>query len=84
MRVFNKQSNERISNGVYKIDGTKYLSVWAFKRQVGLSGSTSTNAAEGRQISSTGCGTHSSTPDFGGFSEIALYPEHALRAFYNN
>ncbi len=83
MKNYSKESNEYRGNGHYLIDGEHWFSIWSYKRRNRISGSTSENASEGRSISSMGCGTHSSTPDFGGWSEIVLYPKHALDSFYN-
>lgn len=86
MRQFKKGDSEYISNGHYNIDGVQFMSIWTFKNKNNFDRSENTNQINGHEaIEILGQGTsfHNSKPDFGGFSEIKLFPVNELREFYN-
>lgn len=83
MGQFDKNSKEYISNGHYKIDGVDYMSVWTFKKKQCIEpNNNNANGSEGQQLNKLGFNIHSSTPDFGGFSTIYIYPVEELEKYY--
>jgi hypothetical protein len=39
-RIYSKQDPEYIKNGHYRIDSAEWMSMWAFKKEYGLSGNS--------------------------------------------
>lgn len=83
MGQFDKNSEEYISNGHYRINGVNFMSVWTFKKKQGIEpNNNSANGSEGQELNKLGFNIHSSTPDFGGFSTIYIYPVEELEKYY--
>jgi hypothetical protein len=83
MGQFDKNSEEYISNGHYRINGVDFMSVWTFKKKHGIEpNNNSANGSEGQELNKLGFNIHSSTPDFGGFSTIYIYPVEELEKYY--
>lgn len=83
MGQFDKNSKEYISNGYYRVNGIDFMSVWAFKKKHGIEpNNKNANGSEGQELNKLGFNIHSSTPDFGGFSTIYIYPVEELEKYY--
>ena len=85
MTDFSKESPEYISNGHYLINGTDFMSVWTFKRKHSgtTENTTPINGDEGKELARTCSEVYSTKPDFGGFSEILIFPIKELKEHYN-
>jgi hypothetical protein len=83
MAHFDKNSTKWMSNGHYKIDGVDFMSVWKFKMNHNIEpNNNNANGSEGQTLNKLGFNIHSSTPDFGGFSTIYIYPTEELEKYY--
>ncbi|MBX3164458.1 MAG: hypothetical protein KF900_08255 [Bacteroidetes bacterium] len=83
MKKFSKDSSEYIENGHYKINEVDFMSVWTFKNKYGIKPNDNTNnGTQGKELIQRGIEYHASTPDFGGFEEIYIYPVEALKNYY--
>jgi hypothetical protein len=85
METFNKNSPGYLGNGRYRLDGREWMFVWTYKKKFGATteNSNDTNGREGKQLIADGIPYHKSKPDFGGFSEIFIYPVEVLKQFYS-
>lgn len=80
---FDEKSKEYIGNGHYRVGGIDFMSIWTFKKKYGLEpNTTDVNGSEGQDLNRLGFNMHSSTPDFGGFSTIYIYPVEQLKKYY--
>lgn len=87
MKQFKKGDPEYIENGHYTIDGIDYMSIWTYKNEHNFNrsdNSNSINGIESIELLSSGINFYNSKPDFGGFSEIKIFPVEDLKNFYNN
>lgn len=83
MAHFDSNSKERIGNGHYRINGIDFMSVWTFKKKHNIEpNNNNANGSEGQELNKLGFNIHSSTPDFGGFSTIYIYPVEELEKYY--
>jgi hypothetical protein len=83
MAKFNKESKEYVSNGHYKINGTDFMSIWTFKKKHNINpNDNNSNGSEGQELNNLCFNIHSSSPDFGGFSTIYIYPVEELESYY--
>ena len=83
MAHYSKDSSEYQSNGHYIIDGTEFMSVWTFKNNHGIQPNDwKSNGTEGQELIAEGVKVHSSTPDFGNFDKIYIYPVNDLEVYY--
>lgn len=83
MAHFDNNSPEYIDNGHYKINGIDYMSIWTFKRIHHIEpNNKELNGTDGQNLISNDIETHTSTPDFGNFDKIFIYPIHVLKNFY--
>jgi hypothetical protein len=84
MADYSKLSPEYISNGYYNIGGKEFMSVWTFKKKVGAPtpNLTPINGEEGKQLAQICSRVYSTTPDFGEFKEILIFPLEELKGFY--
>jgi len=71
--MYNKFSPEYIENGLYKIDGEYWYSVWTYKNNVQevTHNNTLINGKEGKELTKK-YKCHQSEPDFGCFRIIYL------------
>lgn len=85
MTDFDKNSPEYISNGHYKVNGTDFMSVWTYKKKFNPSSENKThiNGPEGQKLAQICSEVYSTTPDFGGFNEILIFPLSELKEFYS-
>jgi len=85
MADFSKDSPEYGGNGHYRINGIDFMSVWTFKRKhSGTSENTTPiNGAEGKELAKKCSQIYSSTPDFGGYEEILIFPVSELKNHYD-
>lgn len=59
------------------------MSIWTYKRKQGIEPNTnSDNADDAIALLGKDVDFENSTPDFGGYSEIKLFPLNALRAYF--
>lgn len=83
MAHFDKNSNEYRGNGHYNVGGNDFMSVWTFKKKHNIEpNNNNANGSEGQELNKLGFNIHSSTPDFGGFSIIYIYPVEELEKYY--
>lgn len=83
MAHYSKENNEYRGNGHYVIDGVEFMSVWTFKNKHGIQPNDwKSNGNEGQELISQGGKVHSSTPDFGNFDKIYIYPVSDLEEYY--
>ena len=85
MTDFSKDSNEYQSNGHYRINGRDFMSIWTFKNKHSgtTENSTPINGNEGKELAQKATEVYSTTPDFGGFNEILIFPVPELKEYYN-
>jgi hypothetical protein len=84
MKLFKKGDPEYLSNGHFAIEGTDYMSIWAFKKHFDLHPNDyDTNGDEGIVLYRKGTPALDSEPDFGTFRSVLLYPVSELKEFYN-
>jgi hypothetical protein len=82
--MYNKTSEEYISNGHYRINGEDFMSVWTFKKKYGIFPNTNqSNGEDGQTLMSEDVTFYPTKPDFGGFNTIYVYPVTELKKFYN-
>jgi hypothetical protein len=86
MADYSKESPEYISNGHYNIDGQECMSVWTFKNKVKAPtpNETPVNGEEGKKLAQICSKVYSTTPDFGAFKEILIFPVEELKEFYTH
>ena len=84
MKNYSKNSPEYVSNGHYKINDIDFMSIWTFKRKHSgtTENTTPINGSEGKELVQICSEVFSSTPDFGGFSEIFIFPVSELKKYY--
>jgi hypothetical protein len=84
MKQYKKGDPEYLSNGHFTINGTDYMSIWAFKKRYELHpNDNDANGDDGIKLSRSGIPAIDSEPDFGNFSSVLLYPVSELEAFFN-
>lgn len=87
MEQFKKGDKEYKENGYYTIEGIDYMSIWTYKNKNDFSRQENTNSINGSQaiqLLNDGIVFHNSKPDFGGFSEIKIFPVSNLLEFYSD
>ena len=83
MAQFDKNSSEYLDNGHYNINGREFMSIWTYKKSNNIEpNNNNINGAEGQELMANGVEHYSSTPDFGGFSIIYIYPVEELENYY--
>lgn len=82
--MFNRESNEYIDNGHYRVDDIEFMSIWTFKNKNFLSNNTTeVNGEDALRLRNIeGIIIHTCEPDFGNFEIINIYPIDELRRFY--
>lgn len=85
MAHFDKNSNEYIDNGHYNISNKEFMSIWTFKKNNRLTpNDNKINGSEGLELLSKGVANHTTTPDFGNFDKIFIYPVEDLEMYFQN
>ncbi|MDX7833847.1 hypothetical protein SJS85_00170 [Aeromonas caviae] len=82
--VYDRNSSERIENGLYEIDGELWFSIWTFKNKFGIvPNNNSANLKDAILISSAFNDDHITIiPDIGNFGHVKGFREHNLKDFY--
>lgn len=82
--IYSKMDDEYISNGVYKIEGEIFKSVWAYKEAHQKLDETDLKANGQDALSIKGAlkKYFKCKPDFEGFSSILIFKETDLDSFY--
>ncbi len=82
--TYSKTDDEYISNGVYKIDGEIYKSVWAYKEANHKLDETDlkANGQDALSIKGSLKKYFKCKPDFEGFNSILIFKESDLDSFY--
>jgi len=86
MKQFKKGDQEYNENGYYTIEGIDYMSIWTYKNKNNFDKSKNSNSINGNEaieMLNEGIHFYNSKPDFGGFSEIKIFPVSDLRGFYS-
>lgn len=79
-KMYNLKSKEYVENGLYKIDGIEFYSIWTFKNKFDISNnSNSQNEIDAASISGN---FYQSEPDFGPFRTIKIFSVNELNNYY--
>ncbi|KYN80014.1 hypothetical protein ATY36_19385 [Vibrio cidicii] len=82
--MFDKNSPEYISNGVYEIAGIKFSTLWAYKstrKYFASVNTTSINAEQSNQLTRMGYPSVLVKPDIGSYDKIKAFPIQSIE-FY--
>ena len=82
MAHFSKESPEYRGNGHYEVNGTEFMSIWAFKNKHGIKSDTAANGQEGKELAAKGGEMHTSTADYKYPKPIIIYSVTSLEEYY--